>query len=376
MVGILRRIRARTLAVLRAVSAVTIGGVTASHRPIRARSNCWGVKCGRWSGSGLVLAGALAAGGLSGSALAVAPRESRAPISLIWDDDCGSDLDCVYSLEALHRQIDRKIVSVRALILDSPNPFGAPVLRAWNELWHHSLPIGAYRGSTGAKGADSGWSRAVRGALRPDDLSARYPDCVSVYRQALAGAPQHSVRIVETGFPTCLVALMKSLPDAISPLSGRDLIRSKVEALFVMGGDYPGPAGEYNFQSSAAESGELFSGWTKGNGYPPIYLTGFTPGVSVVPKLAEGSSTDAAVRLAETTAGETARPAWDLMSLHQAIAGMNSYVTSTDGTNRVSAEDGQNVWSADMGSGHFYLTAGKAGVDYKAMLEAFLNPRP
>jgi len=192
MVGILRRIRARTLAVLRAVSAVTIGGVTASHRPIRARSNCWGVKCGRWSGSGLVLAGALAAGGLSGSALAVAPRESRAPISLIWDDDCGSDLDCVYSLEALHRQIDRKIVSVRALILDSPNPFGAPVLRAWNELWHHSLPIGAYRGSTGAKGADSGWSRAVRGALRPDDLSARYPDCVSVYRQALAGAPQHS----------------------------------------------------------------------------------------------------------------------------------------------------------------------------------------
>jgi hypothetical protein len=330
---------------------------------------------GAWRGLAAALACGSAIGGLSGNALAAPPRQERAPVNLIWDDDCGSDLDCVYSLEALHRQIDRNKVAVRALILDSPNPFGAPVFQAWNELWHHPLPIGAYRGSTGAKGADSGWSRAVRDALRPNDLSARYPDCVSVYRRALADAPQHSVRIVETGFPTCLVALMRSAPDAISRLSGRDLIRSRVEALFVMGGDYPGPAREYNFESSAAESSELFSFWTKGNGYPPIYLTGFTPGVSVVPKLAEGSSTDAAVRLANTTAGETMRPAWDLMSLHQAIAGVAPYVVSTDGTNRVSA-DGQNVWAAATKSWHFYLTTGKPGVDYKALLEVFLNPEP
>jgi hypothetical protein len=166
---------------------------------------------------------------------------------------------------------------------------------------------------------------------------------------------------------------MRSPPDAISRLSGGDLIKAKVEALFIMGGDYPGPAREYNFETSAAESSYLFRRWTRRNGYPPIYMNGFTAGVSLVPKLAEGSPADAAVRLAETAAGETARPAWDLMSLHQAIAGVAPYVVSRDGTNRVSERDGTNAWYGRTGSGHRYVTTGRRGVDYKAMLDAFLN---
>lgn len=137
------------------------------------------------------------------SPLAVTRPPQPPAISIIWDDDCGSDLDCIYSLEAIRRQASLGRVSLLALVLDSPNPYGAPVMRVWGELWRQpAVPIGVYRGTTGQAGAASAWSRAVRDALRPGDTSARYPDCVSVYRQTLARAPERGVRIVETGFST------------------------------------------------------------------------------------------------------------------------------------------------------------------------------
>ena len=292
-------------------------------------------------------------------------------VSVIWDDDCGSDLDCIYSLTALHRLMASGDVKVLAFILDSPNPYGAPVVRAWNNLWGHSVPIGAYRGSVGEAGADSRWSRAVRDAFRPGDVSAHYEDCVQVYRRALAGAEDHSVRLIETGFPTCLVALMRSPPDAFSQLPGRRLLKSKVQALFVMGGDYPGPASEFNFKTAAGDSSFLFRNWTKRAGYPPIYLNGFTPGS----RLALGSTADspvsAAINIAQKAAGETARPVWDLISVHQGVAGTSTYAVSPDGTNSVGS-NGRNFWTNTRPSGHHYVTT-KPGVAYGKALAAIID---
>jgi hypothetical protein len=293
------------------------------------------------------------------------------PVQVIWDDDCGSDLDCVYSLTALHRAIAAEDVRVLAFILDSPNPYGGPVFRAWNKLWGHSVPIGAYRGTVGGQGADSRWSRAVRDALRPGDVSTHYEDCVHVYRRALAGAADHSVRLIETGFPTCLAALMRSKPDGVSRLSGEQLLKRKVQALFVMGGDYPGPATEFNFKSAAAESSFLFRHWTTGAGYPPIYLTGFTIGSGVALGSTASSPTSAAIGVAEKAAGETARPVWDLMSVHQGVSGTAAYAVSSDGTNSVDRA-GRNVWTNARRSGHHYVTA-KSNTDYSRLLATLID---
>ena len=295
------------------------------------------------------------------------------PVRVIWDDDCGSDLDCVYSLNALHRSIASGEVKVLAFILDSPNPYGGPVFRTWNNLWGHSVPIGVYRGSVGRKGSDSQWSRAVRDAFRPGDVSARYKGCVKVYRRALAGAANHSVRLIETGFPTCLAALMRSPPDAISRLPGPQLLKSKVEALFVMGGDYPGPATEFNFKTASRDSSFLFRHWTKRAGFPPIYLNGFTPGSHLALGSAATSPPSAAVRIAEKAAGETARPVWDLMSIHQGVSGTRAYTVSAEGTNSVDSR-GRNVWTSARGSGHHFVTI-RPDVDYQNLLATLINGR-
>jgi len=308
-----------------------------------------------------------------GGTLHLAPTASAAePVQVIWDDDCGSDLDCVYSLTALHRSIASGRVKALAFIVDSPNPYGGPVFQAWNDLWGQSIPIGAFRETVGQQGSGSGWSRAVRDAFRPGDLSGRYDDCVPVYRRALANAANHSVRLIETGFPTCLVAVMRSPPDVISPLSGRQLLKSKVQALFVMGGDYPGPATEFNFKTAAQESSYLFRHWTTQAGYPPVYLNGFTPGSRIAVGSTAASAASAAIAIAEKAAGETARPVWDLMSVHQAVGGTKDYLVSANGTNSVDARTGRNLWTSVRRSGHYYVTT-RSETDYRSLFSAFVD---
>ncbi|KAF2835458.1 hypothetical protein M501DRAFT_962511 [Patellaria atrata CBS 101060] len=60
-------------------------------------------------------------------------------------------------------------------------------------------------------------------------------DPVSLYRKLLACAPDASVKIAVIGFHDNLYHLLRSRPDAISPLSGRALVKQKVAELIVGG---------------------------------------------------------------------------------------------------------------------------------------------
>ncbi len=66
----------------------------------------------------------------------------------------------------------------------------------------------------------------------------------------LAASPPSSVVIASIGFVTNLQALLQSPPDAISPLTGLQLVASRVRLIAWMGGMYPASSpqnGEWNF---------------------------------------------------------------------------------------------------------------------------------
>ena len=69
--------------------------------------------------------------------------------------------------------------------------------------------------------------------------SSQVPDAVDVYRRVLAASPARSVTIASVGLLTNLELLLRSAPDAHSPLTGRELVAEKVTLLAVMAGDYP-----------------------------------------------------------------------------------------------------------------------------------------
>ena len=60
-----------------------------------------------------------------------------------------------------------------------------------------------------------------------------------VYRRVLASQPDNSVVLVSVGTLANLAALLRSRPDDLSPLSGPELLASKVRRLAIMGGRYP-----------------------------------------------------------------------------------------------------------------------------------------
>lgn len=71
-----------------------------------------------------------------------------------------------------------------------------------------------------------------------NDFGGDWGDAVRQYRRILAEATS-PVDIVTTGMLTNLEALLKSQPDDISPLTGKELVWQKVGQLYVTGGDHP-----------------------------------------------------------------------------------------------------------------------------------------
>ena len=314
----------------------------------------------------------------------------RSPASaqqrLIYDDDCSQDVDCVATLPILHALADRGEIKILAMIANSANPLSAPTLKLFADYTGHpQTPIGANQSDEPANALckkdecnESKWTEKLIARFDPGDTRSHYPDCVAVYRHALAQQPKHSVAIVETGFATCLNQLLASPADATSPLSGAELVKQKVKLLSVMGGKYP-TGTEWNFECDAPGFHKLFAQWTRQNGYPPVYLNGFANGLYILAGAPATASpmvnpTRYALQLAETDQ----RPTWDMLSALFAIRGLayegTAYFTqSVPGTLTVDATTGADTWSATTDSGHYVLTNAASNEAFSALFDGYAH---
>src|SRR4030095_2205348 len=96
------------------------------------------------------------------------------------------------------------------------------------------MPIGVYKGSKLAMHG-SPYAKAVAEQC-PNDigLSEKVPDVLGLSRRSLPQQPAGRVPIIAVGQMNNLVDLLATPPDQLSELSGRELVRRKVAALFVM----------------------------------------------------------------------------------------------------------------------------------------------
>ena len=70
--------------------------------------------------------------------------------------------------------------------------------------------------------------------------------------------------ICSTGFVSCLVQLLVSEPDEISPLSGVELVRKKVKCLYIMAGIFTSSdEPDYNFLQDPTYAKLLFQSWPR-----------------------------------------------------------------------------------------------------------------
>ncbi len=108
------------------------------------------------------------------------------------------------------------------------------------------------------------------------DGTLRVEDEVTFYRRLLAKAADDSIMIITIGMFNDLAALLASPADEISPLSGLELIKAKVNCVVSMATILP-QGREFNVVEDAKAAEFVFADWPT-----PIYLSDFHVGFRVV----------------------------------------------------------------------------------------------
>jgi inosine-uridine nucleoside N-ribohydrolase len=170
-----------------------------------------------------------------------ASQQPHIPTRLILDTDMLTDCDDAAALGMLHKMADDGEVEILATVVSSRYPMSAPVVDAVNTYYGRPhLPVGAPKHGAGAYRPDSSFLNQVAAEF-PHRLASNddAPDAVEVYRRILAQAEDHSVKIVTIGYMSNIANLLRSGPDAVSPMSGTELAMRKASEWVCMGGNFP-----------------------------------------------------------------------------------------------------------------------------------------
>lgn len=212
--------------------------------------------------------------------------------------------------------------------------------------------------------------------IRSDDS----PDAVEVYRKLLAAAPDKSVVVCTIGFLTNTRLLLESGPDAISPLTGKELVAKKVKCLWSMACKYP-KGREYNSATDAVSSGITFFDWPT-----PIYFLDFDYGYGMkcgLPMAAQPNDVWNPVRevyheaIQKNIWGKKhGHPAWDEVTVLFAVRGWETYCRGIRGRFAMVNNKGENTWEANPQGPHLVVQEKMLRKDVVAIVDDLLaRPR-
>jgi hypothetical protein len=192
-----------------------------------------------------------------GKQIEIKSNYEQQDIRIILDTDMGSSTDDLFALMMLYRYMGMQRCKLLGVIVDRMGKANADIVDAMNCYYGYpDIPIGLE--TNGMKHPpvwipyhNLAYARTVDSELmfeRKIGDGGSYMEAYKLYRKLLAAQPDKSVTIASIGFVTSLANLLESGPDEYSPLSGVELVRTKVKAIYAMGGVF-GKAVEpdYNF---------------------------------------------------------------------------------------------------------------------------------
>ncbi|HYG76413.1 MAG TPA: PKD domain-containing protein [Planctomycetota bacterium] len=152
------------------------------------------------------------------------------PTKIIWDTDIGDDCDDAGCLALIHALADRGEIEILAVMISNKAKYAAACADAINTYYGRpNIPVGDMKANTSTNGNDR--YATYIATNYPQDLGedVNVPDAVKVYREVLSKQPDGSVVIITVGSPSNVSSLLNSGPDAISPLTGVELVAKKVK---------------------------------------------------------------------------------------------------------------------------------------------------
>ncbi|KAJ5619712.1 hypothetical protein N7510_003696 [Penicillium lagena] len=286
---------------------------------------------------------------------------------VIIDTDIFGDVDDVGALTVANTLQNCGLADVRGIAINTHSKYGALAANALCTYFGNGdIPVAAIRPLTNETYFDNASflrgeypSKVANNWPRELDDSASTPTPLEMYRSVLSAATENSINIISIGFLNNLADLLKSEPDKISSLSGKDLISSKVNKLVVMGGNYPS-GWEYNFGDMDPQSTDyILRNWPK---TIPMTFSGFELGGIVYSgqRIAENSPVNSPIVAAYqwyVGRGSTIRMSWDPITTLYGILGLDGFsklgfrpmlaYANEDGYNSITSSNGSNAWVND-----------------------------
>lgn len=275
------------------------------------------------------------------------------PVSVILDTDMDSDVDDVGALAMLHTYERMQKARILGVIVTSDEEHSAACTDALNTWFGRpNLPIGVSQRDS--LKSFSKYTEKIAQRFPHQVTNRTAEDGTVVYRRLLASQPDHSVVIITIGHLTSLSRLLNSPADAISPLTGQELVAKKVSRWSCMGGQFP-QGKEANFYRPDPASTVAclarwklpvtFAGWEVGN----VLVTG---GESFRKRCPKNSPVYQAYELYNSFKG---RASWDQVAVLEAVEGAKPYFEVIRNGHCAVSVDGSNEWKSTPGFNHAYL---------------------
>jgi hypothetical protein len=199
-------------------------------------------------------------------------------------------------------------------------------------------------------------------------------EAVALYRSLLANAADGSVTICVIGTVNSLAQLLDSRADAVSPLSGHELIATKVEKLVSMAvTDYPFGYEAFNWRMHFESAAHVLHNWPT-----PIVVSSRGDHVLTGAKFCELAPPQHPVRMAYEIflAGQNDnRPSWDQIAILTAVRPEESGIYSLSKPHSITldATQGRHDWHEyQAGFPRFYTQSQMSDHDLEQLLDELI----
>ena len=157
------------------------------------------------------------------------------PLNVIFDTDAGSDCDDMMALGYLIQAQKENRIDIKAVTYAHVSPHGAAAIRATFRYFGEKAPtVGVM---VNGNPFDDHYVKGIDERFAAEEDRAPAESAVTVLRRTLTECENKAV-ICAVGPLTNISALLRSKPDAISPLDGVQLVKEKCSRMVLMAGQF------------------------------------------------------------------------------------------------------------------------------------------
>lgn len=305
----------------------------------------------------------------------------KEPVSIILDADIGSSTDDLLAMDMLYKYMDEGRANLLAIMVDRPGKVNAEITDVFNTFYGYpDIPIGIT-----SKGADAEVFIDYSVVTKKDENFQRtikdadkLPESLELYRKILSAQPDNSVVIIATGFVTNLARLMESKGDKYSPLSGMELIKRKVKAMYLQAGAfYATDESDYNIPSDKAAGKIVCENWPTNIYLSPMEVGAMVdyPAKHILADLADFEKHPLKTIYSKCFT-DTGQRMWDVNAVIQCIEGNDFYTLSMPCKLKINDEGFVEYRLAKDGNAYYQITNRQQAYAIYALLREKTSQAP